>query len=41
VFAGTAFDIVQPDPDDVAGFATYLERYSAALTVERVATHAL
>jgi len=41
VFAGTAFDVVQPDPTDVKGFAAYLERYCAALAVERAATQAL
>jgi sugar (pentulose or hexulose) kinase len=41
VFAGTAFDVVRPDPGDVKGFAAYLERYSAALAVERAATQAL
>jgi sugar (pentulose or hexulose) kinase len=41
VFAGTEFDVVQPDPGDVKGFAAYLERYSAGLAVERAATQAL
>ena len=37
VFAGTPFDTVAPDPDDVAGFSTFLGRYSAGLGVERAA----
>jgi sugar (pentulose or hexulose) kinase len=41
VFAGVALDVVEPDPDDVAGFASYLERYDAGLAVERAATEAL
>jgi sugar (pentulose or hexulose) kinase len=41
VFAGAAFDVVQPDPADVKGFATYLERYCAGLAVQRAATQAL
>ncbi len=41
VFAGAAFDVVQPNPADVAGFAAYLERYSAALAVQRAAIQAL
>jgi sugar (pentulose or hexulose) kinase len=38
VFADAALDVVTPDADDVAGFAAYLERYSAGLAVERAAT---
>ena len=41
VFADAAVDVVEPDPDDVAGFATYLERYTAGLAIERAATEAL
>lgn len=41
VFANAAVDIVEPDPGDVAGFAAFLERYSAGLAVERAATEAL
>ncbi|MEB0003265.1 MULTISPECIES: FGGY-family carbohydrate kinase [unclassified Cryobacterium] len=41
VFANTAFDTTQPDPTDVAGFTTYLARYSAGLAVERTAVDAL
>jgi hypothetical protein len=41
VFANAAVDVVEPDPGDVAGFAAFLERYSAGLAVERAATEAL
>ncbi|MCF4119442.1 FGGY-family carbohydrate kinase [Antribacter sp. KLBMP9083] len=41
VFADAALDVAQPDAGDVAGFATYLERYSAGLAVERAATLAI
>lgn len=41
VFGDAALDVVEPDPDDVAGFATFLERYSAGLAIERAAVAAL
>ncbi len=41
VFAGAALDVVAPDPDDVAGFATFLDRYSRGLAIERAATEAI
>ncbi|MDO8143061.1 xylulokinase [Isoptericola sp. 178] len=41
VFADAELDVARPDADDVAGFAAYLERYSAGLAVERAATEAL
>lgn len=41
VFADAALDVARPDTDDVAGFAAYLERYSAGLAVERAATVAI
>jgi len=41
VFADAEIDVVQPDPADVAGYATWLERYEAGLAVERAATQAL
>ena len=41
VFAGTPFDTVQADPDDVAGFSTFLDRYRAGLDVEHAAVDAL
>lgn len=40
VFADAAVDVAEPDPADVAGFATYLERYEAGLAVERAAVEA-
>ena len=41
VFADAEIDVVAPDPADVAGYATFLERYAAGLAVERAATQAL
>jgi sugar (pentulose or hexulose) kinase len=41
VFAGARFETVDPVPADVAGFATYLDDYSAGLAVERVAVDVL
>ncbi|GAA0998003.1 xylulokinase [Subtercola frigoramans] len=41
VFADAAFQTVIPDPGDVAGFASYLDRYEAGLDVERSAVDAL
>jgi sugar (pentulose or hexulose) kinase len=41
VFAGSAARTVTPDPQDVAGFSTYLSRYRAGLEVERAAISAL
>jgi len=41
VLADAQLDVVEPDPADVAGYATYLERYTAGLAVERAATKAL
>ncbi|MBL0886840.1 xylulokinase [Myceligenerans indicum] len=41
VFAEAAVDIARPDADDVAGFADYLERYTAGLAAERAAVDAL
>ncbi len=37
VFADAQLETVQPDPADVAGFATYVERFRAALPVEQAA----
>lgn len=37
VFAGAEVHTVQPDPADVAGFSSYLDRYAAGLAVERAA----
>ncbi|UJP39928.1 xylulokinase [Cellulomonas palmilytica] len=41
VFRDARIDVVDPDPDDVRGFAAYLERYEAGLAVERAATEAI
>jgi len=41
VFAGAEVDVVAPDAGDVAGYAAFLERYEAGLSVERAATEAL
>ncbi len=41
VFADAAFQTVDPDPADVAGFAAYLDRYRAGLAVEAAAVDAL
>jgi sugar (pentulose or hexulose) kinase len=41
VFSSFAVEAENPDHDDVAGFAAYLERYRAGLAVERAAAHAI
>ncbi|MCC2315429.1 xylulokinase [Cellulomonas xiejunii] len=41
VFADAEIEVVAPDPADVAGYATWLERYEAGLAVERTATEVL
>jgi sugar (pentulose or hexulose) kinase len=41
VFASADVRTVAPHPDDVAGFAAYLDRYRAGLAVERAAVDAL
>lgn len=38
VFAGTPGSVLEPDPEDVAGFKAYLERFVNGLPVERAAT---
>lgn len=40
VFAGAEVDVVAPDPDDVRGYAAYLDAYVAGLAVERAAVDA-
>ncbi|WP_138419243.1 xylulokinase [Sinomonas gamaensis] len=37
VFAGSAVETTHPDPEDVAGFAAYLENYRAGLAIEKAA----
>ncbi|WNB87402.1 FGGY-family carbohydrate kinase [Cellulomonas sp. ATA003] len=41
VFAGAAVDVVEPDAADLAGYATFLDRYVAGLPVERAAVEAV
>jgi sugar (pentulose or hexulose) kinase len=41
VFAGADVDVVDPDAGDVAGYATFLDRYRAGLAVEQAAVQAL
>ena len=41
VFATAGFETVEPDVDDLAGYATYLTRYAAGLAIERAAIQAL
>ncbi|MGO4533350.1 xylulokinase [Leifsonia sp. 2MCAF36] len=41
VFGGSAFETTNAHPDDVAGFARFLQRYQAGLAVERAAIDAI
>ncbi|GAA3642101.1 FGGY-family carbohydrate kinase [Microbacterium awajiense] len=41
VFASAAVDVADPDPEAVAGYAAYLDRYIAGLAAERAAVDAL
>ncbi|WP_341361031.1 FGGY-family carbohydrate kinase [Georgenia sp. M64] len=41
VFADVTLDVVEPDADDVTGYAAYLERYTAGLAIERAAVEAV
>jgi len=41
VFCDAAVSTIEPDPYDVKGFETYLTRYKAALSVERIAVEVL
>ncbi len=41
VFASTGLDTASPEPEDVAGFASYLDRYRDGLAVVRAAATAL
>jgi len=41
VFADAQIDVVAPDPDDLVGYAAYLEHYTAGLAIERAAADAL
>ncbi|MDQ0728170.1 xylulokinase [Microbacterium sp. W4I20] len=41
VFAAASVSLVEPDPTDVAGFASYLDRYRAGLAIEAAAVASL
>lgn len=41
VFAGTAAVSISPDPEDVSGFAGFMERYKQGLAIEKAAVEAL
>ncbi len=41
VFANAALDVARPDPDDVAGYAKWLEQYQAGLKIMKAATEAI
>ncbi|HWI30777.1 MAG TPA: FGGY-family carbohydrate kinase [Microbacterium sp.] len=41
VFRNATLDVVEPNPEDVAGFSAFLDHYRAGLAVERAATEAL
>jgi sugar (pentulose or hexulose) kinase len=41
VFGDAHLDVTDPDPADVAGYATYLDRYRAGLAAERAAADAI
>ncbi len=41
VFLDAELDVVEPDADDVAGYAAWLDRYRDGLAIERAATEAI
>ena len=41
VFASKKGSTIAPDPTDVAGFATFMERYKAGLVIEKTAVEML
>ena len=41
VFAGADVTTIAPDPRDVDGFATFMERYEKGFAIERAAVDAL
>lgn len=41
VFSGMSVETIAPDPQDVAGFKTFMERYTAGLSIVRAAVNAL
>ena len=41
MFSRAKLDVAAPDPADVAGYAKWLEQYSAGLAIEKAATEAI
>ena len=41
VFRGASFTVVEPYPDDMDGFSSYLDRYRAGLAIERTAAQSI
>ena len=41
VFRGASFTVVEPYPDDVAGFTSYLTTYRAGLPIELAAAQSI
>lgn len=41
VFAGNEGSCMEPDPEDVAGFEQFIERYKEGLPIERAAVNAM
>ncbi|WP_237267973.1 hypothetical protein [Tessaracoccus aquimaris] len=41
VFADAEIETAEPNPADVEGFNTYMERYRAGLAIERAAVEAI
>ena len=41
VFANAESSTIAPDPEDVAGFQVFIERYKAGLAIERAAVENL
>ena len=41
VFAGTEFTVATPDPEDIAGYAAFLDRYRAGLSIQAAAVESL
>jgi hypothetical protein len=41
VFAGTSFAEIEPRPEDLVGFVTYLDRYRAGLAIEAAASQTI
>jgi sugar (pentulose or hexulose) kinase len=41
IFAGSSGTSMDPVPEDVAGFETFIERYSTGLAIERAAIDSL